>query len=122
MSEDLIRRSDAVHKIAEFLGVPARAFIHEAENLLKDVPSAQQWIPVTERLPEEEVDVLVTRHFHSDNVLRKKGITEKYYVEVANRIDDEWVSYSDEYKIRRHLHEVVAWMPLPKPWEGGAEE
>ena len=47
MSEDLIRRSDAVNELAKFLGVPARAFIHEAENLLKVVPSAQRngkWI------------------------------------------------------------------------------
>ena len=38
---DLIRRSDAVNELAKFLGVPARACIHEAENLLKVVPSAQ---------------------------------------------------------------------------------
>lgn len=78
----------------------------------------QRWIPCSERLPEEEVEVLVTRHFRSDNQLRKNSITESYYVEVANQIDGEWNSYSDEYKIKRHLHEVIAWMPLPEPWRG----
>ena len=75
------------------------------------------WIPVTERLPKYEQEVLVTRHFLSDNQLKKNAITESFYVEVARRMDDEWTSYSDEYKIKRHLHKVIAWMPLPEPYQ-----
>ena len=53
--DDLIRRSDAVSELAKFLGVPARAFIHEAENLLKVVPSAQlpEWAQKVEQKHSE---------------------------------------------------------------------
>ena len=107
MSEDLIRRSDAVNELAKFLGVPARAFIHEAEKLLKDVPSAQRWIPVTERLPESGQSVLIAE----------------------NDTDPDWYAAIGQYKYGRwewrdDMHtalppKVIAWMPLPKPWEGG---
>lgn len=137
--KDTIYRQKAIDAILQFMPAKLRDDATVEEQINYEVwrcalgcavssvgtqPPAQtepRWIPVTERLPEEEVDVVVTRHFYSDKELRKNGITEKYYVEVASRIDDEWFSYSDEYKIRRHLHEVTAWMPLPKPWKGGDE-
>ena len=90
-----------------------------ASCIIQSQPSAQQWIPCSERLPEDEQEVLVTRHFLSDKQLKKNAITESFYVEVASHIGDEWTSYSDEYKIKRHLHKVIAWMPLPDPYKGG---
>lgn len=79
------------------------------------------WIPVTERLPEFEEEVLVTRRF-----LGSKDIPSSVYVEVAELVyadDDgyqEWVSYSDEYKILDSKHTYpIAWMPLPEPFKEG---
>lgn len=89
----------------------------EAADAIEEL-SKPRWIPVTERLPEDEQEVLVARHFLSNNQLKKNAITESFYVEVASRIGDDWTSYSDEYKIKRHLHKVIAWMPLPPPPEG----
>lgn len=75
-----------------------------------------KWIPVTERLPEDEEAVFVVRKF-----LGVKGqVPPSTYTEVAYRIDDRWVADSDEYKIARHRHtDPLFWMPLPEPPKEG---
>lgn len=95
----------------------------EVQTELMMLPSVQEWIPVTDRLPEEEQDVLVTVHFKG--VRDNHGgwnahIKPRFYVDIAHRIDDHWSSYSDEYKVAKNRHEVVAWMPLPEPWDDGS--
>ena len=83
------------------------------------VANKPRWIPVTERLPEYERNVLVTVYFHGVRDYKygeNAHLTPSYYVEVAQRYDDEWHSDSDEYKIAKNRHEVIAWMPLPEPY------
>lgn len=73
------------------------------------VPSAQpEWIPVTERLPKPN---------EYENDVRA------YYL-VQNEYGDMMVCSWDGrcwMQMYRHTHvedKVVAWMPMPKPWEG----
>lgn len=100
-----------------------------AKQLIDEQPTIepeQRWIPVTEALPEEETDVLVTRTFlgckdgsHGWN----NHIPPTTYVEVAQYSNGEWTALSDEYKIARNRHtNPVAWMPLPKPYQEGGEQ
>ena len=72
-----------------------------------------KWIPVSEAMPEEDEEVLVTVRFDGT-----KDVKSSVYVETASQIDGTWVSYSDEWKVSRNRHHVIAWMPLPEPYKG----
>ena len=73
----------------------------EYNKLLRNIKT--DWIPVTDRLPEKEGDYLVTKIDSYDISI----IGLAYY-------RTEW-GWSTSYK-------VTAWIPLPKPYEEGAEE
>lgn len=109
MADDLISRRAALSKFEPWLKVPG--YSEGERNMLKAVlyelrflPSAQQWISVTERLPENDNDVLVT-----DGT----DCAVAYWRTDAQAWDDSMHGWCDLYGL-----EVVAWMPLPEPWKG----
>lgn len=68
-------------------------------------PSAQPgWIPCSERLPEEETDVLIC------NVNGSIAISRGSY---STEVKDDFIWYTSGWRFGK----VIAWMPLPKPWE-----
>lgn len=73
-------------------------------NILKEMPpvtSAQKWIPVSERLPEEIGTYLVTLEYKEHG----KGITTLWY-------------HGKQFGWDLRVADVViAWMPLPKAYE-----
>ena len=83
-----------------------RIFVQNMSDIdrqtILDLPSAQQWIPCKEALPEKEGHYLVS---NSRNTFE------------AVFVDGEWYSMS----LNLLLDGVLAWMPLPTPWEGGQE-
>ena len=93
----------------EYMNSYAKVLEKIADYWCKRVP---KWIPVTERLPEEEESVFVVRKF-----LGIKGqVPPSTYTEIAYRIGNSWVADSDEYKIARHRHtDPLYWMPLTEP-------
>lgn len=93
-------------------------WLQEHDRILTESAEPElKWIPVTEALPDEEKDVLVSVHFD--------GYKDEYtnyppsdYVEIASYIDGVWSSVYDEFKMMRRHHHIVAWMEEPKPWRG----
>ena len=118
MSDDLIRRSDAIKAIedVDWYHINSRGEMvsgatsemgawYKADDVykaLEEVPSAdrpQGWISCSERLPNKYKAVLTTS---------KDGRVRENFINVGG-----W-SY-DTYA-------VVAWMPLPKPWKGADDD
>lgn len=72
---------------------------------IKEIPKVGEWIPCSERLPETDDVVLITV-FNIDN--NKLFVTPAVY---QHPFFCTWNTLAPEDK-------VIAWQPLPEPWEG----
>lgn len=108
---DLISRQTAIDALANYIHNADRVYsngklTHEdcmdaAHSVLDELPSAQQWIPVTPKtLPKKVGDYLVTTY--SGQIAR--------YIYMGN-------GTSKDYWMRC----VIAWMALPEPYNGEQE-
>ena len=88
---------------------------------LKVLPSAQQWIPCSERLPEKNGRYLVTRGLKACNAIWNRVYIINYSDLMGLKAEKIWwdgnVGKSDFQKI----DDVLAWMPLPEPYKGEQE-
>ena len=108
---DLINRQDAIDAINHICPVDTEydcALLdrEDVRYVLSDLPSAEpesKWIPVTERLPEEDKDVLV---------FGVEAISNEYVYGVKRLDVDTW-----RPRIAPSIR-WIAWMPLPEPWKG----
>lgn len=79
----------------------------EIVEALEEWEEQEPWIPVSERLPEKNVEVLAT--------------TENGYVTIAEWLEyDHW--FIHEGSTNAHTDELTAWMPLPKSYKAESEE
>ena len=105
--KDTINRQDAIDALRkEFKRVPTNAI--RATQAVENLPPAQpepQWIPVTKKLPEKNVWVLVT-------FMMANGEVDTDIMRI-NRWDGGWDTHTFDMAYRET---VIAWMPLPKPW------
>ena len=119
--DDTIRRQaaiEAVEKESQVDGAYGYMDTKSIVDLLNDLPSAQQWIPVSERLPEEGHDVLITKEpFKIKGYEQNVIIAERSVDPRSGKI--EW--WSPEYGTLTNKS-VLAWMPLPEPWKGDNDE
>lgn len=83
----------------------------DAVRNLKKEPKTR-WIPVTEELPEESDEYLVSVKLHPES----KPYTDSAFYNADNEQWEDRPSY--EYDMVTDItNEVIAWMPLPAPYE-----
>ena len=96
----------------------------EIREVLGALPSAQpeqRWIPVTERLPEEYGEYLVTYKSDGEQIFMDiiEYETSFEYDYEKNRFKGNWL-FADDCRSRDP--EVLAWMPLPEIYQGGGQD
>lgn len=102
---DLISRQAAIDELYH-----VDEYNERSVKVIRNLPSAQQWIPVAERLPENDDWQIVTIKDESADapyIYSDFG----WYLDAANC----WIVDADQRR------DIVAWMPLPKPWKGGED-
>ena len=89
---------------------------------IETVPSAHQWIPCSERLPKE-IDAGILKKLgtekRSDYVLATVEVNGERMTVTACTYDGEW-DWNMKYAFPDY--KIVAWMPLPEPWKGNADD
>lgn len=122
---DLIDRQAAI--------LIASIYYHPADiaNALAKLPSAQQWTPCAERLPEERTDVLI---IFPRNGTMAVGYYERFNKDVAVGYYEQFSSDGITWYVNTGdgwyttIDDVsddgipVAWMPLPEPYKGERDE
>ena len=80
-------------------------WLREAIDMAIEALSADaEWIPCSERLPKENTEVLMSLEWGIDIGEYRNGDWHS-----------EWINHYDDGN-------VLAWMPLPKPWKGADDE
>ena len=85
-----------------------------ARKLIDEQPTIQpepHWIPVTERLPENEKRVLIL----NDDNLYMIGFIREY--DCWNEWRYQYEMYDDDVYEEEEQGKIVAWMPLPEPYK-----
>lgn len=88
--------------------------VRDAIKDIWDTPTVGGWISVEDRLPETNDEVLTTYIVNGNKTKR--------FVEAASycgAINGEgfWTSPWDEFIVPGTRQEVIAWMPMPKPYK-----
>ena len=102
-------------------------------KVIQEQPKADEWIPCSERMPEdlEPVNITWTNHRPSDYYAHIKDV---HFTDTGVLYKGKWFWWSvraedtlAEYGINELDEiadgiEVLAWQPLPEPWKGEADE
>lgn len=122
MSDDLISRQAAINVAdgADYTGLSVedvKKVTDEVVKGLKKLPSAQQWIPVSERLPEASGRYLVTRGLNACGAMWNRVYLINYSDLMGLKSERIWWNGNVGKSDFERIDDVTAWMPLPKPYK-----
>lgn len=127
---DLIKRSDAIEVAYQLRRKPNDEEWDWWIRSFNAIPSAdrpQEWIPCTERLPDEGEVVLVCMRIESHKAEWEEQRSIEFGRISSDRYDFdgtgwEWLNESGaDYWQADWNNSILAWMPLPKPYKGQEE-
>jgi len=90
----------------------------ELHDMISTLPSAQQWIPCSERLPEKSGRYLVTRGLNACGSLWNRIYISNYSDLMGIKSEKIWWQGNVGKPDFKRLDDVIAWMPLPEPYKG----
>ena len=77
------------------------------------IDAVSEWIPCSERLPDERQDVYVTVFWDDyGDTITAYGMRTQFGWSLWNTAEAELIKG----------YTVIAWMPLPEPWKGADDE
>ena len=87
-------------------------------DVINSVPSAQQWIPCSERLPEEYGEYRIT---WTTSASKKQFVGDSEY-EITSEWDDEHYRFKGEWLLDDYIKnypdvKVIAWKPIEEPYK-----
>ena len=103
----------AWHDDGAWMGCKRGGDFEDACCAIEDAPTIkpkQQWIPCSERLPEDDTDFLVT-----DGESMAVG----YYRQDVRAWDSADFGWIENRKNGYGINKVIAWMTLPEPYKEG---
>ena len=117
MKDDTISRQAAIDEITEYgSGDATFMSVGELKRRIELSPSVQpepQWIPCSERLPEEDGQYLITvKYKHVDGY-------DDVYAEHGEWDNGKWDMFY--FGHCGEVEGILAWMPLPEPYKGGEQ-
>lgn len=80
------------------------------------------WIPCSERLPEEYGDYLVAwkpLHMSAGDIIKKVGRAVPHFYEIVEYDPDDEALWIGSIEQAQREYEIIAWQPLPKPFQKG---
>ena len=114
---ELLKKADKEALSAAEMGKPyneTEVLGRMADNLIAHGVTAQQWIPVTERLPGDEQEVLVIAHGWDGKLMyvgsHKRVEAQKSWLTGITNKSSEWSLWGWSY-LKEPM--VTHWMPLP---------